>query len=76
MVTEVPSSFVVRKHKATGGIRGNKQEALLELTKTKLEVTNETIRSKTAKLMVTRMTDGQDPYACFLRAALFRRQVE
>ena len=62
----------MRKHKATTGIRGNGQEALLELTKQYLEVTDETIRFKIAELMATSMNDGQDPNEHFLRTTLVR----
>lgn len=55
---------------------GNEQEELLELTNKYLEVTDETIRSKTAELPATNMTDGQDPDKHFLRATLLRGQVE
>ena len=76
MVTEVPASFLVHVYKAKTGLRSNGQEALLELTKKCLEVTDETIRSKTAELGVTSMTDGQDPDENFLHTTLLHGQVE
>ena len=76
MVTEAPVSVLVRKHKATTGIRGTGQEALQELTQKYLEVTDESIRSIPAELMATSMTDGQDLDKYFLLATLLRGQVE
>ena len=60
-ITAAPASFLMRKHKATTRLRGSGQEELLGMTKKYLEATDVTIRSKTAELTATSMTDGQDP---------------
>lgn len=66
----------MRKNKSSIGICGNGRAALLKLTKKYMEVTNESCRSKTAKLRVNDMMDVQDPNKYFIRATMRRSQVE
>ena len=70
LITEEPASYLVRKQrKGTTGIRGHGQKAWPKLHSKHMTAIDETIRCKSAELVATTMTLGQDPDEYFLRAS-------
>ena len=58
-----------KQRKGTNGTRGHGQKAWQKMHSKYMTATDETIRCKSAELVATTMTLGQDPDEYFLRAS-------
>ena len=75
LAMDKPASYLVRKHRKGTGTRGHGQNAWQELHSKYMTATDEISRCKSAELVTTTMTSGQDPDEYFLPAFLLRDQV-